>query len=413
MQHPNSGQTVILVAEDDQTLGHFLRRHLETEGYHPTIVENGKDVMQLATTLHPRVIVLDVDLPEMDGFSVCRQLKSDARTAQIPVIFLTGQNGVGDRVIGLDSGAQDYLTKPFELPEFQARLRAILRTSEEVDHARAEAGEKQEKFLRIINHELRAPLTVINMASQILSGSQQVGEERRTQLIQSIRGSASALTQIIDDLLYLAHPTRYLRTCNIRALAQAAVDECRPRVQEHGLHLAARLPAELPPIVVDEAQMRRSLIHLIDNAVKFTQRSGIITLTIAVTQHGKIVASEPGIEQEIVTSTPEGLVPPQASDPWLLIAVRDTGIGIAQEHHRHVFEPFYQVDSSTARSAQGLGLGLAVVAAFVRAHHGHLAVRSGNGLGTAVHLALPLHPVIDDAHMDSDDDDTLDGPNSA
>ncbi len=94
-----------------------------------------------------------------------------------------------------------------------------------------------------------------------------------------------------------------------------------------------------------------------------------------------------------------------------MIAVRDTGIGIAPEHHRQVFEPFYQIDSSAARTAQGWGLGLAVVAAFVRSHHGHLAVRSGNGMGTEIHLALPLRQHADDVQLSHTP--PLDGPAGA
>ena len=143
-------------------------------------------------------------------------------------------------------------------------------------------------------------------------------------------------------------------------------------------------------------QLKRALYHLIDNAIKFTPRGGVVTLTVAVAQQGSIVASDDEALHDIVSATPQGLLPENDNDPWLLIVVRDTGIGIAPEHHRHVFEPFYQVDSSTTRIAQGLGLGLTVVAAFVRAHHGQLAVRSGDGLGTAVHLALPVSSTFKD-----------------
>jgi signal transduction histidine kinase len=407
MQRANQGQVPILVAEDDQTLGYFLRRHLEQEGYHPTIVESGDDVMRMATTLQPEVIVLDIDLPGTDGFTVCRQLKHDPRTADIPIIFLTGQTDISDRVAGLDAGAQDYLTKPFALTEFQARLRAIIRTSEEAARARLEAGEREGQFLRIINDTLRNPLAVISMATQILSESQQISEERRRQLMQSIRDSVSELTHIIDDLLYLAHPTRYLRAFNPRSAIQNAVDDSRENALEHDLRLLVRMPPELPQMVADETQLRRSLHHLIDNAIKFTPRGGVITITVAVVQRGEIVASEPDAEYDIVSAIPTDLVPQQDEQPWLLIIVRDTGIGIDPEHHQRVFEPFFQVDSSTARTAQGLGLGLAVVAAFVRAHRGHLAVRSGNGLGTAVHLALPLQAIVDDI---PDEDPASDGP---
>lgn len=389
---------IILVAEDDTTLAHFLRRHLENEGFHPHIVESGEEVLKLAATMQPNVIVLDVGLPGIDGLSVCRQLKQDQRVADIPVLFLTGRDDINDRVNGLDAGGQDYLVKPFAMPEFQARLRAIMRSRDAVEEMTTEIDQRQDEFLAILNHELRAPLTVITMAAQILAENQQVSPDRRDQLIQSIRVSAGTLSHIIDDLLFLTTPTRHLRTCNLRHLVLQAVEEARPRMQEHGLHLAPRVPHEIPALVADEPQLKRTLLHLIDNAIKFTPRGGVITISVSLAQHGQIINAAPGHEQDIIGATPAGLVPDHSDETWAIIAVRDTGIGIAPEHHRRVFEPFYQVDSSTARPAPGLGLGLAVVAAFVRAHHGHLAVRSGNGIGTAIHLALPLRPTADDVN---------------
>jgi len=396
MEHTGKEGLRILVAEDDLTLAHFLRKHLETEGYRPTIVETGSELLRIAPTMQPEVIVLDVGLPDTDGLTVCRQLKNDLRTTEIPILFLTGANDINDRVAGLDAGAQDYLTKPFAMPEFQARLRAIMRVRQENDMAKNQLNQRQDEFLSNLNHELRSPLTVINMASQILSENGEISDQRRTQLVQSIHTSAGTLTHIIDDLLYLANPVRHLKTCNLRTVVHAVVEENKPRVHELGLHLLARLPAEIPSIVADEMQLKRALYHLIDNAIKFTPRGGVVTLTVAVAQQGSIVASDDEALHDIVSATPQGLLPENDNDPWLLIVVRDTGIGIAPEHHRHVFEPFYQVDSSTTRIAQGLGLGLTVVAAFVRAHHGQLAVRSGDGLGTAVHLALPVSSTFKD-----------------
>jgi signal transduction histidine kinase len=395
MNYSGRDGRIIVVAEDDQTLAHFLRRNLDDEGYQAHIVETGHEALRLVAALHPDVVVLDVGLPDASGLDICRQIKNDARSADIPVLFLTGKNELDERIEGLDAGAQDYLTKPFAMPEFQARLRAILRSQDDLRQQREQITQRQEELMAVIHHEMRGPLTVISMASQILAENHQISPERHDQLIQSIRNSAGSLNHIVDDLVYLMSPTRTLRTCQLRPLVQGVVEECRPRVHEHGLHLAARLPHDLPPLVVDETHLRRALRHLIDNAIKFTPRGGIITITVAAIQGGQVVASEPGTEEEIITATPEALLPADDAEPWALIAVRDTGIGIAPEHHHHVFEPFYQIDSSAARTAQGLGLGLAVVAAFVRSHHGHLAVRSGNGMGTEIHLALPLRQPAD------------------
>lgn len=397
---------VILIAEDDPSHVVFLRHHLEKDGFRPLIVESGQEALRVATSNHPDVIVLDVGLPDMSGMEVCRALKQDRRTAEIPILFLTGHVDVTDRVAGLDAGAQDYLVKPFAMPELEARLRAILRKQEELQRDKVEFQRRQGEFLDIINHELRAPLTVISMASEILTGSQQMSDERRGQLIQSIRGSAGTLTSIVEDLLFLANPVRRLRNSDLRQVTQATVEEQRPHVHELGLHLVARLPAQGPRVMLDESQYRRALAHLIDNAIKFTPRGGAITVAMHTVDPTALPVS---VAAEMIAELPPGLVAPETTEPWAILTVNDTGIGIAPEHHRQVFEPFYQVDSSTTRTAAGAGLGLAVVAAFVRAHHGHLAVRSGHGQGTAIHLALPLRQdVLPDQPVEDDE-----GPESA
>jgi two-component system, sensor histidine kinase and response regulator len=402
--------SVVLVAEDDIDMARFLQRNLTREGYKPTVVNSGLEALRIVQSVQPEIIILDVDLPGADGFTVCRQLKNDERTADIPVIFLTGKQDMSDKVTGLDIGAQDYLVKPFDMPELHARLRRIRREHQQLEDARSQVELQQSNFLGILNHELRAPLTVINTASQLLAENHQLSEQRHDQLVKSIRESTKTLTQIIEDLLYLAHPVRHLKTTNIRPILQAVIEESRQRINDYGLFLSARIPPTLPSMVIDDIQLRRILFHLIDNAVKFTPRNGVITFTVALGQGGSIVATEPGAEADIVSSTPPGLLPDD-DRMWIVLAIRDTGIGIAPEYHRRVFEPFFQIDSTSTRTAQGLGLGLAVVASFVRAHHGHLAVRSGDGSGTAFHIALPLSQSADSRYSTSPGPD--DGPESA
>ncbi|MBA3826224.1 MAG: hybrid sensor histidine kinase/response regulator [Ktedonobacterales bacterium] len=409
MERPAGEGQVILVAEDDQSLIHFLRRSLENEGFKPTIVQTGQETLKLASVINPAIIVLDVGLPDTDGFAVCKQLKSDNRVSDIPVLFLTGHTDIDDRVTGLNLGAQDYLMKPFEMPEFLARVRAVLRSHAETNQKRQELTQQHEELMAVINDELRRPLTIISMASQILDENHQISEGRRDQLISSIRGSAGTLTHIIDDLLYLAQPTRRLRSSQPRALLLSIAEASRARVQDHDLHLITRVPLELPPIALDETLFRRAVGHLIDNAIKFTPRGGVITITAVVAEGGQITRGAAGLETG--APIPADLLPPGDPSPWLLIAVRDTGIGIAPEHHARVFEPFFQVDSSSVRTAQGVGLGLAVVATFVRSHHGQLSVRSGNSLGTEIYLALPLRQPPDDYQESLGD--INDGPASA
>lgn len=115
----------VLVAEDQPKMASLLRRGLESDGYAVDVAENGEDALWLGSEWDYDAVVLDVGLPKIDGFEVCRQLRERGRWA--PVLMLTVRDAVSDRVEGLDSGADDYLTKPFEFAELLARLRALTR----------------------------------------------------------------------------------------------------------------------------------------------------------------------------------------------------------------------------------------------------------------------------------------------
>jgi DNA-binding response OmpR family regulator len=120
----NADQTSILIVEDDETLLQTLTYNLEQEGYQVLTAIDGQSGLELARTGKPDLIVLDIMLPGLDGLSVCRILRREKET---PIIMLTARSSEVDKIIGLDSGADDYITKPFSLGEFMARVRAALR----------------------------------------------------------------------------------------------------------------------------------------------------------------------------------------------------------------------------------------------------------------------------------------------
>jgi len=121
----------ILIIEDDQDIVEMLEYNLREEGYDTFSALNGKDGVALAKKEQPNLIILDIMLPILDGFEVCRMLKSDEIAAQIPVIILSAKSQETDKIVGLELGADDYMTKPFSPRELIARIRAILRRGKE------------------------------------------------------------------------------------------------------------------------------------------------------------------------------------------------------------------------------------------------------------------------------------------
>jgi DNA-binding response OmpR family regulator len=117
----------VLVVEDEQDVAELLRHHLGKEGYEVVVAPNGTDAVTRARDIRPELILLDIMVPQLNGWEVCRRLKSEAETRAIPIIMVTGRAEEGDKVLGFELGADDYVTKPFSPRELVARVRAVVR----------------------------------------------------------------------------------------------------------------------------------------------------------------------------------------------------------------------------------------------------------------------------------------------
>lgn len=134
----------VLIVEDERRIARFLQMELEHEGMHTAIEDNGRRAYERIMQENYDLILLDVMLPDMDGFTICRKVRE---LSQVPIIMLTAKDDIDDKVQGLDIGADDYITKPFATPELLARMRVVLRRQE----SQREAREAQEEILSVKN----------------------------------------------------------------------------------------------------------------------------------------------------------------------------------------------------------------------------------------------------------------------
>ena len=125
----------ILVIDDDHAIAELVKINLELLGHHVETASDGIKGLALAQQNHPDMVVLDVMMPDLDGFTVCQRLRQNPQTHPIPILMLTALGMTKDKVTGFDSGADDYLVKPFEIPELQVRVRALLRRAGSVPHS--------------------------------------------------------------------------------------------------------------------------------------------------------------------------------------------------------------------------------------------------------------------------------------
>jgi signal transduction histidine kinase len=379
----------ILIADDTPDSLRLLSGILRAEGYRVRPVPNGRLALRAAASEPPDLIMLDVDMPEMNGFQVCRALKTDERMRDIPVIFVSALDDERAKVEGLEIGAVDYVTKPFQPGEITARVRthlslgrlqrelaqsnAQLRVqAQTLAHANAElarAAQAKDEFLASMSHELRTPLNaILGLAEVLHEGIYGPIGERQREAIRSIEESGSHLLDLINDVLDVAkieagQLALQLSSVSVASVCQASLELVAPQAREKEVALSSRLDGAVTTVQADERRLKQMLVNLLSNAVKFTDRGGQVGLEVTGDE-----------EKETVH-----------------FGVWDTGIGIAEDDISRLFQPFVQLDSSLSRQHTGTGLGLALVQRLADMHGGSVSVESAGvpGEGSRFTVTLP------------------------
>lgn len=247
------------------------------------------------------------------------------------------------------------------------------------------ANRLKSEFLANISHELRTPLNaIIGYSDLLLTGM--YGELGPVQVdrLTRVNSSGKHLLALINDVLDLSKIEAGqidldLRPLNIREVVREAFVDVTPQAEKKGLRFELDFDDDLPIVRIDSQRIRQVLINLLSNAVKFTNEGGI-TLKVSVTRVRDQQAAN-GMKLPAEFNVPDG--------EWMTISVKDSGIGIAPEHHKLIFEAFRQVDGSSVREFEGTGLGLAITQRLVQMHNGYLWVESALGAGSVFYILLP------------------------
>ena len=245
-------------------------------------------------------------------------------------------------------------------------------------------------FLATVSHELRTPLTSIISTFELLL-QDTLGEltQEQREFITTSREQGNILSELIDNIIDLSNleSNQIELTTELLDLETIALDvsaSASESARTKGLTFSLDIEPDLPGIIADKAKIERMLKILLSNAVKFTKK-GNVTLQIHRTSEWKdVLASKSGREAGTSQHTEDGVQ----------FSVIDTGIGIASDNFKKIFEKFYQVDSSTTREFRGSGLGLSICKAIVDAHHGHIWIESALEKGSSFHVMLPLTPEL-------------------
>ncbi len=370
-----NGVPKILVVDDLAANRLAIRTALR--GIEATIVEAGNGFDALAITLEEEfaLILLDVQMPEMDGFEVCERLSANPQTSDTPVIFITAaHNSPEDRIHGYRTGATDYLAKPINNPLLRAKTRVFLRLYQQNRALQAAleaakvADRVKDAFLANVSHELRTPLNaVIGLSALALNQS---SDPRQREYLEKVRDAGQTLLAIINDLLDLTkiaagEMTLESTPFSLRKTVARALSVIGHHALEKGLSLESRIDERLPEwLVGDPLRIEQILLNLLNNSLKFTD-TGRVVVRIAI----------------------EDLDDQQAG---LLIEVEDTGIGMSESEIARIYQPFVQADPSITRKHGGTGLGLAICKQLAESMQGSIEVSSRPGEGTRFCVRLRL-----------------------
>ena len=361
--------TNILVVDDSPANLQLLVKLLQLEGYKVRPARSGAAAFTLLRDVRPDLILLDINMPEMDGYEVCRRLKQDERLRDIPVIFLSALHDTFDKVKAFQAGGVDYITKPFQMEEMRMRMETHLRLARmkaELEAAEArlrESEEQHEMLTHLVAHDMRTPLFGIMGMAELVSDDPLVRQNAEIrENVGNIQDSARILVNLISDMLDI-----YKEECGgdlVHPVPVAVDDLVADAIKMLG-GIAKRRPFVrqlLPePVQVrcDRGLTVRVLVNLLGNAFRFTREGTTVTLTVA------------------------------ADADWVKVSVMDEGVGIAPEDRARLFQKFGQLEAKEKGVRYSTGLGLAFCRMVVEAQGGSIGVESAPGQGSLFWFTLP------------------------
>lgn len=372
----------ILIVDDIPANVQLLSMMLIENGYKVRKIIDPKRALTAINLQKPDLILLDIKMPGMNGYEVCRQLKASEITCDIPVIFISALDDIFDKVKGFEAGGADYIIKPFEPVEVLARVSAQLkmqRLQQQLRSANAQLAaqnvqlsqEIQERqraqanlllLLHAVSHDLRSPISGMSLLlqSRLNDTTSSIAIERPA--VEVMVQSCSRQLKLIESLTAaqqfdVQSDSLVMKPLSLYKLVKNILIERAPIFNQHRVKVKQFFAADLPLVNADAQQLWRVFGNLIDNAVKYNQPGFI--LTVEVKQDGKMVRC----------------------------MLADNGAGIPPQQCARLFEPYTR--GVGVKSGQGMGLGLHICRKIVSAHGGQIGVESELGKGARFWLTLP------------------------
>ena len=426
----------ILIVDDTINNVKLLSDMLSQAGFSVRKAISGSMALMAVQANKPDLVLLDINMPEMNGYEVCRRLKQSSETHEIPVVFLSASDMTADKVRAFDTGGADYITKPFHSEEVIARIQRQLLLSrlklelkaknQELESALTQLQKTQvelvqkQKMLGLsqliagMSHEFNNPLSFIvgnlKPAQQYFSDLADVlnlyrqrypepGAEIEaaiadleldfitadfTNMMQSIETGTSRIHDIVQALqVFSLQGESGFKTIQLHATLDSLLVLLRSRLRDQeprpSIQIRCNYDSNLPAVTCDAGLISQALLHLLNNAIDaIDARWAKLSASTREAMEAEPTA-KPTPEIAITTSVPK--------PGWVAIAIQDNGIGIAEEIQARIYDPFF----TTKVIGQGNGLGLSMsYQIIVNQHGGHLTFISAPAAGTTFTLQIPI-----------------------
>jgi signal transduction histidine kinase len=403
----------ILYIEDDPASRHLVQRVLDNKGYDVVVAADGLEGISMARQHCPNLILMDINLPSMDGREITTRLRGLPNFTNTPIVALTANHSKGSRELALAAGCTGFLTKPIDVSSFPGQVSAYLNgledpltTDEQNEHLQRHAqnlvarlenkirelenankrlrelDQLKSDFIIMVSHELRTPLTLISGYAHLLD--EQVKQTDEALAAEMVSGVAEGLNlgvarmrDVVNEIIKVARIASgtldlALGPVRLSEIVQDIYEEFSEMCEKRNINVQIGDLTRLPIVEGDGKQLKSAIYHIFSNALKYTPDGGKIF----------VVGRKVGDTVDLI--------------------IQDTGIGIPHSEHRHIFDQFYTLGSidnhSTSKFAfkgGGLGLGLAIVKGIVEAHNGRVWVDSERRTsdqfpGSTFHMLLPI-----------------------
>lgn len=397
----------ILVADDEPINVQILLNHLSLQGYEVSVATNGREVLNQVKQQAFDLLILDIMMPEMSGFDVCKEIRKQFTLTELPILMLTAKNQLQDKLTSFEVGVNDYLTKPCDRNELVSRVATLIalrkstvalkqwnasleskvqERTRDLEKANADLKRMEQsrsELLSNITHELATPITIIqNYFQAVREGLIDKNDNRYLHIIHNKLIMLERLTRDLFELAKLKTGSLQFNFTfvSLSSWIENMIQDVQSTVIRSGRSFKSDICTEAfnpYSLLLDPIRMEQVFTNLIWNAIEHTSE-----------EHGKIelhVILKPAQQDE------KSIEAHSTAKPTILLVVKDNGSGIAEEHHSQLFERYFKASSrSTSSNDKGSGLGLAIVKEIVLTHQGRIWVESTLEQGSSFFVELPL-----------------------